>query len=183
VNQSKIAIRYAKSIFELAKEKNQVEIINADLELVYNTANTFPEFRQIIESPIVKSSQKAKIVSELFKSKVSALSLSFLNLIIQNKREYFITDIARRFFYLYRVDKGIKSAVLTTAVEVDEATKNKLVDLIGKVMNTKVSLTSQVNENLIGGFILKIGDNQYDASVATGLKKIKRKLINTSLEK
>lgn len=181
MNQSKIVVRYSKALFLLSQEKNILDAISKDMLLIYKTCNSVSEFMTMIESPVAKPSQKKETLNAIFKSSVNELTMKFLDLLVQNKREAYIKDIARYFIDLYRADQGIKSAVLTTASEIDEETRNKVSELIKRSFNTKeVELDTNVNKDLIGGFILKVDDKQFDASISSHLKEVKRKMIDFS---
>jgi F-type H+-transporting ATPase subunit delta len=181
MDQSAITVRYAKAFFSTAKEKNTLKTLKTDIELVLDVCNNSSDFILLLESPIVKTSKKAELISTIFKGKIDELSLKFLLLITTNKREVHIPGICRNFLGLTRKDQNIKSAVLTTATGIDTDTVGKIELLMAKELGAKVELTSQVNANLIGGMILRIEDKQYDASVATQLKKIKQQLLEAEL--
>lgn len=181
MDQSAITVRYAKAFFSIAKEKDMLDILKTDIELVLDVCNNSADFILLLESPIVKTSKKAELISTIFKSKIQELSLKFLLLITCNKREVHIPGICRNFLGLTRKDQNIKSAVLTTATEMDKNTIDKIELLMAKELGAKVELTSKVNSDIIGGLVLRIDDKQYDASVATQLKKIKQQLLEAEL--
>ena len=105
-----------------------------------------------------------------------------INLVIKNKREIFLPGIARNFRGLYRKAMGIRSASLVTPQPVDEQALNSIKALITKTYDSDVELTSSVNKEVIGGFVLTVENMQYDASVATSLRKLKKQLLQTSIE-
>ncbi len=181
MDQSAITVRYAKAFFSAAKDKKKVDTLKADIELVYEVCTTSDDFILLLESPIVKTSKKASLISSIFNGKIDELTMNFLLLIVQNKREVHIPGICRNFLDLTRKDQNIKSAVLTTASEIDTATIKKVTQLLEKELNTSVELSSQVNSEILGGLVLRIDDKQYDASVSTQLKKIKQSLLETEL--
>lgn len=181
MDQSAITVRYAKAFFSTAKEKDMLETLKADIEIVLDICNNSADFILLLESPIVKTSKKAELISTIFKQSINELSLKFLLLITTNKREIYIPGICRNFLGLTRKDQNIKSAILTTATEINKETIGKIELLMAKELGAKVELSSQVNSNIIGGMVLRIDDKQYDASVATQLKKIKQKLLESEL--
>jgi len=181
MDQSAITVRYAKAFFSAAKEKKKLGKLKEDLQLVLNVCNTSDDFILLLESPIVKTSKKANLVSMIFSGKIDEMTLNFLLLIVNNKREIHIPGICRNFLDLTRKDQNIKSAVLTTAADVDAATLKKVEELLAKELNASVELSTQVNPDILGGLVLRIDDKQYDASVATQLKKIKQDLLETEL--
>ncbi|MBN1986683.1 MAG: ATP synthase F1 subunit delta [Prolixibacteraceae bacterium] len=182
MDQSAITVRYAKAIFELAKEKNLLATLKEDIEMIASICKDSTEFILLLESPIIKTSKKTELITSIFNEKVHPLTLNFLNLITQNKREIHIPGICRNFLAFTRRDQNIKSAVLTTASEIDTKTIKKIEQLMEKELGAKIELSTQINTKIIGGIILRLEDKQYDASVATQLKKIKQNLLETELK-
>ncbi len=182
MDQSAISVRYAKAFFALAKEKNILPELKKDIELVKNTCENSNDFMLLLESPVVKSSKKEKLITSVFAGKVNQFTVKFLQLITENKREVFIPAICRNFLALTRKDQNIKAARLTTATEVDAETIQNITTLLEKELNAKVELSENVNPEIIGGLILRLDDKQYDASVATQLKKIKQQLLETVIK-
>lgn len=181
MDQSAITVRYAKAFFATAKEKKQLDTLKADIELVLDVCTKSTDLSLLLESPIVKSSKKAGLLEAIFSGKVNQLTLNFMLLITQNKREVHIPGICRNFLDLTRKDQNIKSAVLTTASEVSTETSNKIQELLGKELNATVELSTKVDPDILGGLVLRLDDKQYDASMATQLKKIKQSLLETEL--
>jgi len=181
MDQSAITVRYAKAFFATAKEKNLLDILKDDVQLVFEVCNTSKDFILLLESPIVKTSKKSALIKSIFEGKVEELTLNFLLLIAQNKREVYIPGICRNFLNMTREDQNIKSAVLTTATEVNAVTLKKIKDLLGKELYATIELTAQVNPDILGGMVLRLDDKQYDASVATQLKKVKQTLLETEI--
>lgn len=181
MDQSAITVRYAKAFFSTAKEKNLLDKLKADIQLVLDVCTSSKDFILLLESPIVKSSKKAALVKSIFEGKIEEISLNFLLLIVQNKREVHIPGICRNFLDLTRKDLNIKSAVLTTASEVDASTLKKVKEMLAKELNATIELEAQVNTEILGGLVLRLDDKQYDASVATQLRKVKQTLLETEL--
>src|ERR1035437_9895032 len=109
MNESKISVRYAKALFQYALELKKLDIIKKDIELVYGTISLAKEFDVFMLSPITKMSEKRAFIDKVFKSHVSSETISFINLMIKNKREAHIAGAARNFIQLYKKYSGIKS--------------------------------------------------------------------------
>ena len=165
--------RYAKSLLELAKEQNTLELCKTDMASVISLCQNSRELALLLKSPVVKTDKKLAIIAEVFVG-CSPLVLSFINLITKKKREALLFDIAQGFLDLYKIDQGIESVTLTTAVALDEDTRQQALDFIKKQGVSQVDLTEQVDESLIGGAILRLGDKQLDASVARQIKDLKQ---------
>lgn len=183
MDQSAITVRYAKAFFSLAKQKNLLDKLKSDIELVFSVCENSADFILLLESPIVKTSKKIELLSSIFSGKVNNLTLDFLKLIAENKREIHIPGICRNFLALTRKDQNIKTALVTTASEIDVKTIKRIELLMEKELNAKIELSTRINPNIIGGMVLRVEDRQYDASVATQLKKIKQTLLETELKK
>ncbi len=124
-------------------------------------------------------SQKAKLMEEIFKSKISETSMSLINLVVQNKRDIFLPGIARNFRDLYRKAMKISAASLVTAEPVEDKALESIKKMLAKAYDSSVELTTKVDEGVIGGFVLTIENMQYDASVATSLREFRKQLLQT----
>jgi len=179
MNDSKISVRYAKALFELANENDEIETIRQDVEIIESTVK-LQDFNLLIENPVVRTSQKQKIFNELFKDAVSKNCLDFIKLIVKNKREKYLAAIVRNFLELYRNKQGIKKAVITSAVEIDRQTLEKVKTLLQSELKAKIEFKHEIKKEIIGGFILKVDDKQIDSSLATMLSSLKRELTEVS---
>lgn len=181
MNYSKISIRYSKALFELAKEKNLIEEIKSDIKLIYDSFSV-PEFPILLNSPIVKNSVKFEILKKVFSNNLHSLTFSFLKMIVDNKRENHLNDITRNFLDFYKKDKGIKTAVFTTAAEIDSNLIANVKKVIKEVFNSEIELNHIIDNDILGGFVLRVEDQQIDSSVSSKLRTLKRNLINTTFD-
>lgn len=178
MNESKISVRYAKAIFSVALEKDVLESVKNDITLLYDIFQQKTDFVLLLENPILATSKKKAIIKKVFKDKIDSNTFSFLNLVLTNKREVYLKNIARNFLKIYRKHKGVKKVIFTSSYQINDEVRQNISKFIEKGFNAKFELTEVVNEELIGGFVLRIDDQQYDTSVSNKLKKIKRDLIN-----
>lgn len=176
-----VANRYAKSLMELAVESKQVEVVREDMKKIANVCNENREFELFLKSPVIKTDKKISVIESIFKGKISDLTLSFVNLITSKHREALIHEIAKSFDEQYKLNKNIFTAVVTSAKGLDKATKQKVTDLIKSQMKGEVELIEKIDANTIGGFILRIGDNQIDKTVARQLSNLKKELLTKGL--
>jgi len=177
MNDSQISVRYAKALFESAKEKGVLKDVRDSMEKIFNVC-ALPEFQYMLVNPVMKESQKYEVFEKLFKKKTHPLSLSLVNLVIHNGREQYIPSIARFFIDLYKKNEGIKTASITSATALPDDLRDNVKSIVEKALNSSVELTTETNEALIGGFIITVDQQQYDASVANSLKEIKKQLLN-----
>ena len=182
MNESQISVRYAKALFKSAFEKQILDKVYKDMEVLSDTCR-LDDFQYMMLVPTLQPSQKSKMVESIFEAHITGTSVALINLVIKNRREIYLPAIARNFRDLYRKAKRIRAAALVTAQPVDDETMSSIKELIAKAYDSEVELSSIVNEDVIGGFVLTIEDQQYDASVAAGLRRIKKQLLETSIEK
>lgn len=178
MNEGKISTRYAKALLLLAKEQNIVNEIRGNVDSLNELLNTTPEVRNLLEIPIIKPSLKLKLINKLFKDAYNPVILSFLTLIVKNNRELFLPSILRVFNDLLKKDSKIKSAVLTTVRPVSKKIRNIIKDYISREFDFNIELSEKVDDTLIGGFILRIEDQQINASVSNHLNRIQKELLN-----
>jgi F-type H+-transporting ATPase subunit delta len=182
MNESHISVRYAKALFQSASDRQILEEVYRDMEILTETCK-IGDFQYLLELPSLQVSQKCRIVDSVLKEHLTDISISMINLVIRNKRETYLPGIARNFKDLYRKARGIHSATLVTAHPVEEEDVNRLRKLIKRTFKEDVELTQVQDEEIIGGFVLTIEDMRYDASVSRSLHQIKNQLLQTGIEK
>jgi len=180
MNTGKIAVRYAKALYELASEQKKEDKVYEDVKLFFETCKVI-DFQRVLENPTIVPSEKAKVFTAIFGNKVDKLSINFINLLARNKREIHLQSISRSFLTRYRKNKGVKSVTLTTAKDADAKVKKAVEETVSKNFNAQVELKTVTDESIIGGFVLTIEDRQYDAAVASKLQKIKSELLSSAL--
>lgn len=172
---SKAGARYAKSLIDLSTEQNALEEIKNDMAFFEQVVDDNSELEAILKNPIVPLDKKAGILSDLFGSKVHQITNSFLKLVVNKGRSAILFDTAKQFIAQYNAIKGIVTAEVTSAIALTEVSKAEVVALVKKEIGAnEVIVKEKVDEKLIGGFILKVGDKQFDASIASGLNKLKK---------
>jgi F-type H+-transporting ATPase subunit delta len=182
MNESQISVRYAKALFQSASEQKLLDEVYRDMEVLTSICK-LEEFQYMLVVPTLQPSQKIGMCAKIFEKQLSRISISMINLVIKNKRESYLPGIARYFRDLYRKEMGVRSASLVTAQTIDDKAMEGIRELIKKAYDSEVELTTSVDRDVIGGFVLTIEDMRYDASVASNLRKLKKQLLQTSIEK
>ena len=175
-----VASRYAKSLLLLASEKGVEGTTYEDMKLVADTCDESRDLELLLKSPVVKSDKKIQILNSIFKGKLNELSLKFLDLITNNKREGFLHDIAIEYQEQYKAKHAIITATVTTATGLDDDMKSAVLKLIKGSGNSEVELIQRIDKDLIGGLILRIGDQQYDGSLQRRLSDLKQEFGNNT---
>ena len=172
---SKAGARYAKSLIDLSTEQNALEEIKNDMVFFESVVDDNSELEAILKNPIVPLDKKAGILNDVFGSKVHQITNSFLKLVVNKGRSSILFDTAKQFIAQYNEIKGIVTAEVTSAIALTDASRAEIVALVKKELGAnQVIVKEKVDEKLIGGFILKVGDKQFDASISSGLSKLKK---------
>lgn len=174
MKESRIAVRYAKALFDLALEQQIIDAISKDMELVAEVCKSSREFRLMLSSPIINSDKKQQVMKLIFGNKVNKLSLAFLNIIAAKRRETHIENIASQYVFQYREYKGIETVYLTTAEALDHTIREKTKSIVKNFTHKEIELVEDIKKEIIGGFILKFGYYQYDDSIQNKIVKLKR---------
>jgi F-type H+-transporting ATPase subunit delta len=175
----RLASRYAKSLIGLAIEKGQLENVFADMQWLQAVCKGNREFVNLLRSPIIKPDTKKKIIAAVTQGKVGEITAAFNNLLITKGREGNLPEVISAFIAAYKEHKNIQTVKLTTASEVSDSVKNEIVAQIKKTGGFEnVELEQKVDDSLIGGFVLQVGDKLVDASISYDLKHIARQFDN-----
>ena len=174
MKQSKITTRYAKSLLGLVLEKNLLEETVSDMKLIKSVCLTNKDFSLLLKSPVVKTDKKLNIFSQIFSKNLNELSMEFIKIITTKKREMHLEGIAESFITQYKSYKKIETATVTTAVQIDDQTRNEILSYISKHGNKNIELTEIIDKNIIGGSIIKMGDKQLDTSISRTIKELKQ---------
>jgi F-type H+-transporting ATPase subunit delta len=175
MNDSRISVRYSRALFQAALENKILERINQDMILIKDICSK-PEVKEILSNPVIRPSKKTEILNSLLVKDVHKLTLSLIGLVVKNGREKFLPAIARVFVHTTMKHNDITESLLTTAVKVDPVIKKQITDMITGHFKTKVDLKENIDETIIGGFILRVDDSYIDASVRNKLRKIRNDL-------
>ncbi len=172
----RVASRYVKSLLGLAVEQNALEIVHTDMQLFDHVCRTNRPFVSMLRSPIIRHEKKKDILEAIFKSKVNKLTMAIMVMLTNKNREPLLPAIAQEFHNAYNEYKGIEKATVTTTIAIDEKLKGEIETIVKKLSSKKqVELVQKVDKELIGGFILNVGDRQIDASIKSKLKSLKVK--------
>jgi F-type H+-transporting ATPase subunit delta len=173
----KVAKRYAKALFDETVKTGSLDAIYADLNLISSTLKSSRELKAVFKSPVIKGFKKEVITKEIFGGKINATTEKFLQLVIQQSREVYLSEIFAAFFGLYNESKGISEVTVTTTTELDSANEQKIVDFIKATSGyPNVKINKKIDAAILGGFIVDFGGKLYDNSVRYKLNKIKKEI-------
>lgn len=168
----RVASRYAKSLLELAVEQKVLDAVHKDMLSFSKVCEENRDFYLMLKNPIIKHDKKLAILNKVF-VKANKLTLAIFEIITRKNRESILASIAREFDNQYNIYSSIERASVTTAVPLDKDLKKQLEEVVSKISKLdNVELVEKVDADIIGGFILTVGDRQIDDSLKTKLKAL-----------
>lgn len=171
---SRAAKRYANAVLQQANESNQAKVIFDDMQCIHKTIQASIELQLVLSNPVIKSEDKKKALLEIFENQTE-ITKSLINLLVENKRTNLLDEVSKKYIDLYNEEEGVKVAEVTTAIPLSNDLEEKVLAKVKELTGSnKVTLVNIIDPSILGGFILRIGDLQYNASIATKLLNIKR---------
>ena len=177
--EPRAAQRYAKAVLDLAIEQDKAKETNADMQLISNTIAASEDLQRMLTSPVVKAADKKAVLRQVF-SKGNALTIGLFDILISNKRIDVLRAVADKYTILYDKMNDTQVATVTTAVPLTADLETKVLAKVKEITGNDATLVNKIDESIIGGFILRVGDLQYNASVAYKLNKLKREFTDGS---
>jgi len=176
MSEIKVAARYAKSLIDLALEQKALEEIKVDMELFVNTLRINTELQAVVKNPIIPLNKKNAIINAVFGGKIHKVTSAFLKIVVDKGRAEIIYGTAKEFLNQYNQHKNIVTAKVTSATPLTENAKTEIINKVKAITGGEVFLQTEVDDSLIGGFILTVGDKQFDTSLSSSLTKLKKEL-------
>ncbi len=178
MNESRAAIRYAKATLDLSLESKASEKVEKDMRTVVETIAGSVELQDLLASPIINGEDKKKVLTDIFKG-IHSITAGLITMLVDNKRVSILNDVALKYIALNEQLKGQDVGYVTTAVPLTADLEKKILKKVTEITGNKVTIESKIDESIIGGFILRVGDLQYDASIANKLNGLKREFTNS----
>jgi F-type H+-transporting ATPase subunit delta len=179
MKDTRVAKRYAAALFEVAKRDGILDAVAQDLSLVERSLEHQPLLRTVLAQPLVTEERKGKMVADVFSDNITATSLNFLKLLVRKRRADLVQETIDEFRLLLAehlniVDATARTAIALTAAQVDGLTKS-----LEKLTGKRVNLKAEVDPAMIGGVVVRIGDNIIDGSVRGRLHRLEVQLLGS----
>lgn len=171
---SQVAVRYAKSLIDLASEKGQLDTAYADIRIILAACKNLKDFSLLLKSPLVKTDKKIAVFKSILKGQVSPLVEDFIMLLTRNRRESFLENISEEFIVQYKEKKNIITVTVTSAVGLDDVIRKKIMEILNKWYKAEIEIVEKIDTKLIGGFVLRIGNKEADMSILRQLNQLKK---------
>jgi len=169
------AKRYARAVFELAREEGQVEVWAERLARVAAVLSTL-ELRRVLDNPTISVEQRQEAVAVVLGDQADDQTLNLARLLVESGRVDQVEAIAQEYSLLEDESAGRIRVSASSAVELTDAEKRRLADELSARMGKEVRLTTHVVPAILGGLVVQTGDRVIDASVATRLQQLRRRL-------
>lgn len=176
---NRAALRYAKAVLELANEKNVAQEVHDDFVLIEETYNASRDLRVILNSPVVNNTIKRGTLTEVF-TKVNPLTTEVFKVLLKNNRIDLLALIAIKYKQLFNAMNNEQVAKVTTAFPLTPALEAKIQAKVKELTGNEAKIENLIDDSIIGGFILRVGDLQYNASIAAQLNGLKREFNNNA---
>ncbi|WP_299098112.1 ATP synthase F1 subunit delta [uncultured Winogradskyella sp.] len=170
---SRAAIRYAKAVLSIATDQKSADAVNSDMKTIANVIAENKDLNQMLQSPVVRSSDKKAVLTSVFKD-ANTSTTNLIDTLIANKRLPLLSDVAVSYTQLFDQLRGSQVASVTTAVPLTDDLKTKVLAKVKELTGKEAEVENIVDESILGGFILRVGDIQYNASISNKLDKLKR---------
>lgn len=167
---------YSEALFEVALENDKLDVYSEEIKFVADSFKEYPEFYEIYVTPKINKDERKETVSAVFGDKVSKEVLNFIKMLVDKKRGSFIFDISKDFGEMVNNHKGIQDGIVESVIPMTEDELQKLGNELQKLTGTKVNLTNVVNEKILGGILVRVGDRVIDGTVKSKLNNIKESL-------
>lgn len=177
---TKASKRYASAVFDISLEKGNLDIILKDFQFIKETIEKSREFENVLLSPVINHNKKNAIFAEIFGDKLNTLTYEFMKLLINKKRDTITSQIIEQFIVLYNKHNNLIPVEISTAIELEEDTKNSVISKISTYLKQTIIPTFKVEKTLKGGIKIQVDDWVYDASIKTKLESIRESLISIS---
>ena len=171
---SRAAIRYAKAVLDQANHANISEVVFGDMKSIQETLAGSKELRVVLQSPVVKAEDKKQALIQIFE-KNSDVTKGLIQILTSNKRINLLGGVELEYVDVYNNSKGVKVATVITAVAITPEIEANVLSKVKQMTGSEnVTINNTIDESIIGGFILRVGDLQYNASIANQLGNLKR---------
>ncbi|GHT74287.1 F0F1 ATP synthase subunit delta [Bacteroidia bacterium] len=168
-----ISTRYARAIYAFAAEKSSEDAVYREMKLLIHNFSAYPVLRKVMSDPTVSSNEKIKLLTTACGIQVGEVLKHIVRTVVENGRANQMENIALMYGEVYKKAKGIVSAQLTTVEPAGEKIKAALIKVISNGTSENVEFQTHTDPELIGGFVLEVGDQRLDASVKDQLRRMR----------
>ncbi len=174
MTEDRIAKRYAHSLYMLAAERNETELFRDEFRSLIALVRESRDLELFLQNPIISRGVKRSTLEKIFSGKASEPVAKLINLLAQKGREGLLPLIAKMYIREYNANNNITPVTLVSAIELPDSEQQTIKQRVEKILDTSVELSTEVDESLIGGFVLKMDDRLFDGSVKHKLRELEQ---------
>lgn len=171
---------YAKSMFDASKEDDSLKLVYEELNLVKETIDSNPRLMQVFNHPLLSKNEKKDIIKNIYEKSLSNLTMNFLYVLIDAKRFEMVSSIIDEFNNLYDIENNVLNGTIITKNKLSDEEINRYEEKLTASLKSHVKLNNVLDETILGGAIVKIGDKLIDSTLKGQLNKLRKELINNS---
>ncbi len=176
MNRSVLNNRYAKALLVLAEDNNILERSYYDLKFVYEVFSLQKDLKILLKSPVVRIGQKQSVIRHMFENKLHPLILNYMLIIVRKQRGHLLEGISGAYLKVYKKYLGIETVRITTASPLDDKNREKALMAARELTPYQIEFEENIDPDIIGGFVLDLGDKQYNASVQYRMARLRKHL-------
>jgi len=173
---SRLAVRYAKAIYELADENKNATAVLEAMKEISKTIIDHADLENFLLNVMISNEDKEVVLNKIFKNYPEEIIQTFKLLKI-NKRFEITKVVAIEYELLAKLHQNIQDVYVTTAIALDKNLEDKIICVAKTMTTSKINLISRVDQSIIGGFIIRINDQEYNTSVVRKLQLIKKEIL------
>ena len=178
MNETPVAIRYARALIQAAEERDALDRVREDLEGLLNLIRESEDLRAFLSDPLIVPEQKRTAVRRLFSGRIGDLTLNFLLLLCDKRRERGLDGIIRAFLMLLDEQRGLITAYVRSAQDLSQDQRSKLAQRLAAYSGKQVRLDVEIDEGLKAGFVTRMGDHVFDATLEAQLNRMRQRLVS-----
>ena len=171
-----VSSRYAQALFEVGEESDKLDNFNEELKVIVDILKDNKDFYEALRSPLIGKNEKNKLIDNIFSNMFNVEVLNFLHILVDKNRISIIENIYKTFKELVNKKNNIIEAVAITAISLKEETLKQLEDKLSNITKKTVILRNEVNKNILGGVLIRMGNEEIDGTVKARLDKLKDEL-------
>lgn len=174
MSNSRAAIRYAKAALSLSLDLKNANEINENMILINTTIEGSDDLKAMLKSPVIRNIDKKKALDAIFGAQLNKMSSNLIGQLIENRRIDMLHEVTKQYTSLYEEHQGTQVAHVISAVALTSDLQAKILAKVKELIGKEVSIVNKIDPSIIGGFILRVGDKQFDASVTGKMNNLRR---------
>jgi F-type H+-transporting ATPase subunit delta len=177
VRETAVSQRYARALLEAAESQKALDQVSRDVAGVAELIDASEDLKRLLESPMIHPKAKRDALTALFSGKVAPLTLNFLLLLVDRRRERVTGEILRRFAAYLDEREGVATAEVRSSQPLTEEQQDAMIRRLSSYLNRRVRLEVEVSPQVRAGFVARVGDVVFDGTLETQLRQLRDRMV------